>query len=1157
MGKQLTNPIAAADRASLASTTAQGACPLTRADIQLIPVRYAYADEAAEHPSLEPRFNLEFQPIGIRQIRDGYLYLFHSDAPDILHEYEVKDGGAVTKRLWQGNEASQDQRTGTPDTPAIVVPRRGHVDVFFSATQLTAKKCSMLISWEDYRKQVMQRVSLSGYCPINGKPQLLSQASLESLLTHPDAQTVPMDGKTHLPSWYWTQNTLDTGSEPFAHRLAAYDLDHAYIVVDDFMGHIDDLLDAWAIVDTNHNAWLEAEDAKYYPARFISDLIRLDDDRVAELARAFSEQVEDEDAKALFEKVAVGSRDQHVQLKELIEDFPEYQQSARKVAGPSTYSYMPSDHERVTRVRNGADALATDMGLSQREVLNIVESMSDYQSNLVGGSDFAGEQGIADLVKLDDMNAYLEQAQEHLSKFSEEKRRIVTDIQSLLATFYLHGHLYDRKSEDSYMALLKMDNGLIAVLTEWAQASGDFSFLKQFYFEEIGHQHLISLDLKPEIIPGTLKDVIDGLKAIMDAKQAPAAYKEWVQLVERSPHLQFPSLSEGAAAQLSHHLAQLNIAGRLAVFELVQAADAADLHGRLRQVFERMDPGLRAHIFENQRLYQIDLEIADADSLTRHESLVKEIERLAKLREEVLERENRLQQRHSEASTRDRRRYKREYDEQIRAIRAQKQDLTNQLRERGFQLMDTSPVEGDNHSGALLIAGLTRTAYGRAVQSEVDELKRLRERGGLTRMMDYGRGILTSGQDKLEMPKRIGGMGLVSFMGLVGAVGTWDAYKKLSNDDPDSSRLEVFAGITGTIGAAASVLTIVGSARLNYYYQKISQADEVLTRLARVNVWGGTIAAWAGLLSASADGLKQLFIMIDGNKSNGERAGAGISLVGDSALVVGSWRMAKTGSVGLFHRLVDARDLSWQPANGKLLSWKATNERMLGLAGDLFRGLNAWLWVGTILVCIGNWVQNYFRRTEVQSWCEQSTWGNGAKGWGADQQRHELAKAIYKPTLMVMAEQAALDGRTSYCVFRLELPGLSSLEADNMEWAILRQKGTAWSPDHDHWNEAITTESMGAAGVTLEMRLTEAELESVEGFYMAFRYKAANSSNWLPESEKAYHYKLIFHEQGNLPRVGANEIKEWKPVKSLDDPDHRLNALITNYHALISEPKKS
>ncbi|WP_273205601.1 toxin VasX [Marinobacter subterrani] len=1156
MGKQLTNPIVAADRASLASTTAQGACPLTRTDIQLIPVRYAYADEAAEHPSLEPRFNLEFQPIGIRQIRDGYLYLFHSDAPDILHEYEVKDGGAVSKRLWQGNEAAQDQRTGTPDTPAIVVPRRGHVDAFFSSTQLTAKKCSMLIRWEDYRRQVMQRVSLSGYCPIKGKPQLLSKTSLESLLTHPAEQAVPMDGKAHLPSWYWAQNTLDKGSEPFAHRLAAYDLDHAYLVVDDLMGHIDDLLDAWAIVDTNHNAWLEAEDAKYYPARFISDLIRLDDERVAELARAFSKQVEDDDAKDLFEKVARGSRVQHAQLKELIEDFPEYQRSARKVAGPSTYNYMPSDHERVTRMRGGSDALATDLGLSQRELLSIVESMSDYQSNLVDGSDFSGEQGIADLVKLDEMNVYLEQAQHQLSTFSDEKRRIVTDIQSLLATFYLHGHLYDRESDSSYMALLTLDNALMTVLTEWAQSSGDFSFLKRFYFEEIGHQHLISLDLKPEIIPGALKDLIDGLKAIMNARQAPAAYKEWVQLVEQSAYLQYPSLSEGAAAQLSHHLAQLNITGRLALFELVQAADAADLHGRLKQVFERMDPGLRAHIFENQRLYQIDLEIADADSLTRHESLVKEIERLATLREEVLNQESRLQQRHSEATTRDRRRYKREYDEQIRAIRAQKNELTHQLRERGFQLIDTSPLEGENHSGALLIGGLTRTAYGRAVQSEVDELKRLRDRGGLTRMMDYGRGMI-HGQDTLDLPKRIGGMGFVSFMGMVGAVGAWDAFNKWDKDGSTEELLTFASSAAGTIGAAASILTIVGSARLNYYYLAISQADEVLTRLARMNVWGGTVAAWAGFLSAGADWFKQLAVMVRSGSNNGTRTGAGVTLVGDSMLAYGSWKMAKTGTVGLFHRLVDARGVVWKPENGKLLSWKASNGKMLDLAGGLFRGLNAWLWVGTILVCIGNWVQSYFKRTDVQRWCEQSIWGNANSGWEADQQRQELAKAIYKPTALVKAERAALNGRTSYCAFRLELPGLSSLQSDNMEWAILRQEGTVWAPDQNYWNQAITVRSLGAAGVALELYLTEVDLETADGFYLAFRYKAVNSSNWLPEMDKAYHYKLILHEPGNLPSVGANERKEWQPVKALDSPDHRLSSLITTYHALAKEPKTS
>lgn len=53
-------------------------------------MRYAYADMAAEHDALVPGYPLGFQPIGIRQIRDGYLYLFHAEAPDILHEYQVR-----------------------------------------------------------------------------------------------------------------------------------------------------------------------------------------------------------------------------------------------------------------------------------------------------------------------------------------------------------------------------------------------------------------------------------------------------------------------------------------------------------------------------------------------------------------------------------------------------------------------------------------------------------------------------------------------------------------------------------------------------------------------------------------------------------------------------------------------------------------------------------------------------------------------------------------------------------------------------------------------------------------------------------------------------------------------------------------------------------
>ncbi|MDX1757888.1 MAG: hypothetical protein R3175_17680 [Marinobacter sp.] len=358
------------------------------------------------------------------------------------------------------------------------------------------------------------------------------------------------------------------------------------------------------------------------------------------------------------------------------------------------------------------------------------------------------------------------------------------------------------------------------------------------------------------------------------------------------------------------------------------------------------------------------------------------------------------------------------------------------------------------------------------------------------------------------------------------------------------------SGAAGTVGAAASVLTIVGSARLNYYYQSVSQADEVLTRLSRVNVWGGTIAAWAGFFSALADGAKQVLELISPKSDNGVRVGSGITLAGDALLTVGSWRMARTGSAGIYHVL---RKTSAD------ITWKSVNRGMLSLAGGVFRGLNVYLWIGTALVCLGNWVQSYYKRTNVQRWCEQSAWGNDTKGWDTDQQRHELAKAIYQPTLLVQAEQAALDGRTSYCTIRLELPGLSSLEADNMEWAVLRQEGTAWDPDHEYWNRSLTKKSMGAAGVALELSLTGADLDTADGFYLAFRYKAANSPNWLPEAGKSYHYKLLLHEQGDLPMVGANETKTWQPVTPLGGADQRLAPLISafGFHALVNRPKGS
>lgn len=591
---------------------------------------------------------------------------------------------------------------------------------------------------------------------------------------------------------------------------------------------------------------------------------------------------------------------------------------------------------------------------------------------------------------------------------------------------------------------------------------------------------------------------------------------------------------------------------KLKLYELVVKADAANFHGRLQQIFKSMSPGLRSYIFGNQLIYEIDLKFADADILAQHEALVSEIERLnAKLKGVVTEQENHEQVLRNAKSNEHRKRQhgpnKKAYDRQFSHILNQKQSLENQLRERALKLIDTTPLQGQSNSGALLIGGLTRTAHGQALLDEINHINSLKQRGGLQNVWDYGRGMIYS-NDSLDVPKRIGGLGLISFLGLISGIGAWDAYKKYSRDKEWNDLFNAISGGFSTFGAAASVITIIGSARLNYYYQNVSKIDQVLVRLARLNVWGGTIAAWAGFFAAGTDSIKQFLALLDSKNTSGKKVGAGVTFIGDSMVAYGSGRTAFTGSVGIYNIL-------WKGAEN--ITWQSVRTNMLGLAGGIFRGLNVYLWIGTGLVVAGNWVQNYFQRSEVESWCEQSHWGNNSQSWTTDQQRHELAKAIYKPTLSVMAERHSSNGNMTYCAFRLELPGLSELHADTMEWAVFKKQGKSWVEDHTYWNQAITKGQHALGGLTLQLVLRDADLDPTTGYYLAFRYQVAGANTWLPDAADAYYYKLMLYEGGKLPTVAANEDKKWQIVKPLKQVDPQHSTLITRYHALINEPKIS
>lgn len=1132
MTDTVADPIAAADRKSMSDSTAAGSCPLTLAELHLIPVRYAYAEEDPGLEQLDSGFSTNFRPMGIRTIRDGYFYLFHSSAPDILQEFVITAGGAVEKRLWEGDDATKDQREGIPAEQAIIVPREGRVEVLFSETQLTAKKCSMLIAWQDYRRQVMNTVSLAGYCPQSGNAHLLPKETLETALVHPGDG----EGNGEFGAWYWAAEPEEGKKgkkEPFAHRLAKYEKDHAYLVVDDLAGQINDLLDAWREADSRQNDWLTEEDVRYYPAKFIHGLMKLDDETVASFVDAVLTQVTDPDEIEALERIGHASAGQRQQVADLAREHVAH--------GPGT-QFGPPETVKAWQAQNKqVKELAEQLATSTETLDRVLEALRDNQKKAEHGS-LTGERGIRHLVNVENMNRYLHKAEATLEAFGEEKTRIIESLQTLIPAYHLAGHLYDRQEEEAYLAFLQIDNALLNTLNEYAQDTGDFSFIHAYYFSnEIGHQHLVSYDIEPEVYGAPVTRIVDAIEKVVAAHDNATTYEDWLNALEENPQLRFATLTPLLSAELSQRLAQQQPAAKQALFSLVEKTSDARLKDRLKNVFKSMNAGLRAHLLDNQLLYKLDLDIADEGTLGKADTLIRDLETHARQYNDYRKQESKLDEQRRDSNRALRKDHKNRYDAEIRKLRAARRAEGKKLKRVRNALEDLTPSEGNKYQGILKISNLNGTAEARAVMAELDELEKLRNRSGMTAVFDHARGLVNA-DDVGDITKRIGGLGLVSFMGLVSFVGLAESWGKLMDGDLGEIWDVVSSG-SGAVGATASVVTIVGSARLNYYYRHVSKAESVLSRLARANVWGGTIAAWGTFFAAGADFVKQFMKLRDQSASVGEKTGSAISLGGNSMILHGSRQLGSHGARGLFQIILD---------KSTELTWKSLNKDTMRLGGtSVFRGMNAWLWAGTIVVLVGEYIHNRFTRSELQAWCEQSQWGNKSKGWEADEQRYELAQLTYRPELSVMAEREALNRRFRFCAIDLGLPGITELSTDNAEWVILEKRGTEWQAATGEWSESFLPLMNEEEGVRLRASLLFEELESVDSLYLAVRFKPDGVSEWLPGSGKAFHAELKLHEQGNVPHVAANSEKVWQPVKLREKPEGNLAPLLTDYKPLL------
>ena len=140
----------AAAAASKAPIIGPAACPLRNTHVQLLPLAYGLVEKPFD-PSTELTlpYTLTTRPMGIRRLRDGWLYIVDSLSVE-LYEYRVLDG-VISALQHRGKSVSEEQRSAIEERPALIFSRKSTLYVTFADVQLSAAKCRQVLDIAEER----------------------------------------------------------------------------------------------------------------------------------------------------------------------------------------------------------------------------------------------------------------------------------------------------------------------------------------------------------------------------------------------------------------------------------------------------------------------------------------------------------------------------------------------------------------------------------------------------------------------------------------------------------------------------------------------------------------------------------------------------------------------------------------------------------------------------------------------------------------------------------------------------------------------------------------------------------------------------------------------------------------------------------------------
>lgn len=412
-----------------------GVCPLMNTHLQLLPLRYGLVEHLDPAAELKLPFKTQSQPLGIRLLREGYLYIVDGNT-GYLHEYRI-ESGQITKLLWNSKEVTADTRTTSVGEPHLVFARQHTLYACYSEIQWTAFKCAQVLSSPDERQRLMQRVELHSACPLRGGANLLSKPQAQKWLAEvaenaqvPASKAFPEGANPEESvAYHWEDQTLfhDTEIEALTSKvLGAYQNDYLFLVLRDDIGVMRDLAAAQLKVADWIEQWSadDTRQAQYLSGAYIQSLYDVNAARLQALGE------NDADIRALQEETSESQQAS-------IYDFLKVRRDNKDpgIFGTDQHWRQAAEVNIYARAFiNMKDALGTALYEKHQSTLNKL-SLQSWES--LHGKEL-GQRGIDDLVRRKEMEAFVLTQQNLLSHWHARLQSIREDRLKLFTAGLFH-----------------------------------------------------------------------------------------------------------------------------------------------------------------------------------------------------------------------------------------------------------------------------------------------------------------------------------------------------------------------------------------------------------------------------------------------------------------------------------------------------------------------------------------------------------------------------------------------------------------------------------------------------------------------------------------------------------------------------------------------